>query len=253
MEKESVNGNNKNKTSLHKERSFTSGKNKHKLILIPIILLLTGILTLSLAAGQATAQPAINGNILYAKAISTLGSSSSGLSLNGNLTMIGSTSLNGNLTLSTAESVILGSPLIQSGTLNITADKIEIGKPSNENGIITMNGDSSNPTTVDIYGNILIGDPTTANGVFMNTTEYYQYIESNGPGYIGSIDNNNTLWVNSSTAIRVFQGTLYINFSSGASMLALINSTHAWIFPPWGPIYDLSSYGGVAIANDVKC
>nr|MDO8079405.1 hypothetical protein [Candidatus Freyarchaeota archaeon] len=243
-----MNGNNKNKLSLHKGRtSLFSGKTKYILILIPAILLLTGILAISLAAGQATALPASNNCIpINANTVSTLGSSSSGgLSLNGNLTTIGSSTLNGNLTLTDASQVILGSPLIQSGALNITADKIEIGKPSNQDGTITMDGNEANPSTVDLYGNILIGDPTTANGMFMNVTEYYQKIESQGPGYVGSIGSNQTFPTNSSTALRVFEGTIYLNFTATFIMVAL-NSTHLTFNLFGTTVFDLSGYDGVA-------
>ncbi|WXG41136.1 MAG: hypothetical protein WED07_10255 [Candidatus Freyarchaeum deiterrae] len=232
----------KGKTRLFK------GKTKYILLLIPAILLLTGILATTLAPSHVTAMPSSTNNptgfSLNANTVSTLAGSSGGMSINGNLTTNGSTLLNGNLNLTNAQQVTLGSPLIQLGAMNITADKIEIGKPSNQNGSILMSG---NPSTVDLYGNILVGDPTTANGMYMNVTNFNQTIESQGVGYIGSIGTNSTLPVNTNTAIKVLQGTVYIG-TFPSTPLMTINSTNCTIL---GLTVSLENYSGIANASQI--
>lgn len=255
-EKKEVDRTNRKNTTHHKEKQrFLRGKTKHLLLISSAILFLTCILTLPLASGQnqtitipltcgqiqTNTLPQINnantkGDTLTLTNQITLGSIiTNGMSLVGSMTTIGDTELNGLLNISSFDQLILG-PLITNGTQNITADKIEIIKPTYAGNTITLTGTPSNPTIVNICGNIIIGKEwgtePTAYEISMNITNFYQYVESHSAGWIGDYlengkDLTNDLPLNTKDAIKVHQGTLYLYGTMlGMSVYTTINSTH---------------------------
>ncbi|MEM2145333.1 MAG: hypothetical protein QW279_08225, partial [Candidatus Jordarchaeaceae archaeon] len=176
---------NSKETTHLKRTHFFNSKTKHLSLLIPIILLLTSILTISLAASQATALPSANIGIpLNANTVSTINSS------------VGSKALIGS---------------------NLT-----------------------NPTVMDINGNILMGEHSPDKLVYMNMTNYYQLIESNGTGFIGTgytgpeSTNNNTLPLYTSDCIRVPEGNGYLLvYDAGSDKIYVgikFNYTHAVLY-----------------------
>ncbi len=180
-------GNNKNDTGHYKGRKrFFSGKTKHILMLLSAILLLTSVLTLSLAASQAAALPVSNGYItLNANTVSTQGVSSK------------------------SDTSLVGSNL-------------------------------TNPAIMDIRGNILMGEHSPDKVISTNMTTYYQLIESNGTGFIGTgytgpdSSDNNTLPLWPSDCIRVPQGNGYLLiYDEGSDKIYVgikFNHTHAVIY-----------------------
>jgi hypothetical protein len=204
---EKLEGNNRNNTTHKRKLPLFRGKTKHILLLIPAILILTCILTLPLASGQnqtittplaysqiqANALPQTNsinskGDILTLANLTTLGSTTgSGIPLTiiGSMTVTGNSTLNGDLDISNAQKVILGSPLIANGTMTLTGDKIELGKPCKSGGTITILGNSIWPAENKANGTLYVGNKNTGSEVYFNITNYYQYVESHGGGYIG--------------------------------------------------------------------
>ncbi|MGQ9720934.1 MAG: hypothetical protein ACUVXA_06375 [Candidatus Jordarchaeum sp.] len=201
------------------------GKTKHILILLPAILLLTCFLALPLTESQVQAiaplhPNSINSNDILSnggistntKLTTTLNSpSSGGMSLTGSMTVTGDSILNGNLTLSNAQQVILGSPLFATGTMTLTGDKIELGAPCKSGGSITILGNSTSPAVNTANGTLHVGNKNTGSEVYFNITNYYQYVESYGGGYIGDWNNqSNDLIIPNSNTIKVHSGELHI-------------------------------------------
>ena len=252
MEIESVNeNNNKNKTTPPKTHAkFFNGRTKRILILLSTVLILTCIIAIPLAQRQnqpitLTLTNNVNPNSdisIKETPLMTLGSTSSGsMSLVGNMITIGDTELSGLLNISRFDQIVLG-PLTTNGTQNISADKIEINKPGYAGDTITLTGNPSNPTIVNICGNIIIGkewgtDPSSYE-ISMNITDFYQYVESHSTGWIGDYlengeidDLTNDLPLNTKDAIKVHQGTLFIYsymyvLGIKVESWVTINSTH---------------------------
>ena len=226
-------GNNRNGTAHRRKLRLFRNKTKHILLLLPAILILTCILALPLALGQnqtltipmaygqiqANALPQTNsinskGNILTLANPITLGSTTSNgvsLTVDGSMTVTGDSILNGDLSISSAQQVILGSPLYANGTMTLTGDKIELGKPTSSGGSITIHGNIISPAVNTVKGNLTIGNTATGSEVYLNATNYYQYVNSFGGGVIGDYNNNsNDIPLLNNDIIRVYSGLIQI-------------------------------------------
>ena len=162
------------------------------------------------------------------------------MSLTGSMTVTGDSILDGALTLTDAEQVILGSPLFSTGTMTLTGDKIELGKPCRAGGLITIQGTDASPAENIVNGTLNVGNINTGSEVYFNITNYYQYIESQGGGYIGDWNGrSNDFIVPNSAEIRVYSGELYIYGEDVPSPnpLAPIYEIEIWINHDWFHIY----------------
>ncbi|MEM3585809.1 MAG: hypothetical protein QXO71_00685, partial [Candidatus Jordarchaeaceae archaeon] len=269
-----MDGTNINKIVHHKGKPrLLRGKTKYLLLAFSAILLLTCFLAIPITKTQYPTyilpQAGNENNI-----ITTSGTSSNSLSLTGNMTTIGNTTINGLLNVSQFGEMIIG-PLNTTGSQNITASSIEINKPTYAGDTITLTGNTSNPTNVIMSGNINIGQ-RYGSRVFMNMSNFYQYVNSNGSGYIGTVGNDNDLPLNTKDCIRVIKGTL--NLFGWVELLGfetiifiVIHITNRsitfeplgdalWLIPGIGPILDfimtfridLTKYGGVANVSYLK-
>ncbi|MEM2144633.1 MAG: hypothetical protein QW279_04680, partial [Candidatus Jordarchaeaceae archaeon] len=267
---------NRNKTTYQKGKPrLLRGKTKHILLAFSAILILTCILAIPLTTSQYQTyilpQTNSENNI-----ITTVGgTSSNSLSLTGNMTTIGNTTINGLLNVSQFEKMITG-PLTTTGSQNITASSIEINKPTTAGDTITLTGTTSNPTNVIMCGNINIGQSSGNKRVFMNMSNFYQYVNSNGSGYIGTVGNDNDLPLNTKDCIKVIKGTLnlfgwveLLGFETPIFIVIHITNRSItfeplgdalWLIPGIGPILDfiltfridLTKYGGVANVSYLK-
>nr|MDO8082197.1 hypothetical protein [Candidatus Freyarchaeota archaeon] len=247
-------GNNRNNTAHRRKLRLFRGKTKHILLLIPAVLILTCILALPLASGQnqtltiplaygqiqANALPQTNsinskGDILTLANPITLGSTTNNgvpLTVIGSMTVTGDSILNRDLDISNAQQVILGSPLYASGTMTLTGNTIELGKPCESGGTITIEGNSTWPAENKANGTLYVGNKNTGSEVYFNITNYYQYVESYGGGYIGDWnDQSNDIILPNSDIIRVYSGQIYI--FSVEPPAPLTNWIKVWINHDW--------------------
>nr|MDO8082046.1 hypothetical protein [Candidatus Freyarchaeota archaeon] len=265
-----MDGNSRNNTIHHKGKSrLLRGKTKHVLLALSAILILAFILAIPLASGQFGfyALPQANsidpsgGISIKDNQMITLGgtASSNGLSLVGNMTTIGDTTLNGLLNVSKFGQIVLG-PLTTTRSQNITADLIEINKKYSAGDTITLTGTPSNPSIVNLCGNINIGNESGDKEVFMNMDKFYQYVNSNSEGYIGTSRGSNDLPLNTLDAIKVTKGELHIFGMTEVLGIPLV-PTDIYIskdrilfvaldFIPYS--INLNRYGGVANVSYLK-
>ncbi|MEM3593125.1 MAG: hypothetical protein QXS27_00185, partial [Candidatus Jordarchaeaceae archaeon] len=229
------------------------GKTKRIIIIIPAILLLACFLALPLLSSIQATTP-LNSNTINPYSTLSNGYPTSNtklatllnspanpsMSLTGNMTVTGNNTLNGNLSLTNAQQVVLGSPLYANGTMTLTGDKIELGKTCTAGGNITILGNTTSPAINAVNGTLNVGNKNTGSEVYFNITKYYQYVESQGGGYIGDWNNqSNDLVVPNSNAIRVKSGELYLYGEDVPSPnpLAPIYSIKIWIDHNWFNIY----------------
>ena len=251
-----------NTTNHRRKSKLLRGKTKHILLALAAILFLTCILVIPLTSAKFQAYPILANS--ENNMITTLeGTSSNGMSLVGNMTTIGNTTLNGLLEVSQFQNIILG-PLTTTGSQNITASSIEINKPTTAGDTITLTGSPSSTTKVTMTGNINIGQSGNYKRVSMNMSNFYQYVNSNGTGYIGTVGNDNDLPLNTKDCIKVTKGALSL-FGwvelLGFETLIFIRieiTPHTIKFEPLGSqlllayTINLDRYGGVANVSYLK-
>ncbi|WXG39415.1 MAG: hypothetical protein WED07_01045 [Candidatus Freyarchaeum deiterrae] len=237
----------RNSTTHTRKTRLFGGRTKHTLLALSAIIFLTCILVIPLASGkiQAYALPQTSSTNpssgIALKSNPPQGQSGTdGLSFIGNMTVNGNTTLNGNLAVSNAQQVILGSPLMANGTMNITGDAILLGEPTNSGGSIIIGGNSTWPAVNSANGSLSVGNYNTGSRVYFNITDYYQYVDCKEGGYIGTtVSGVNALTLLSSDAIRVNTGELYIHSEWPNT---LISSIDIWITHDWFNITAVGLY-----------
>jgi hypothetical protein len=218
-EGEKLEENSRNNTTHHKAKtSLFKGRTKHILLALPAILILACILAIPLASNQfkVYALPQANGanpsGGISAMGGTTQTTNNDGLSFLGNMTVNGNTTLTGNLSITNSQQVVLGSPLIANGLLNLTGSEIEEGKPTSTGGNITILGNSTSPAWNVVEGNFIVGNTTTGTDeAYFNVTNFYQYVNSTGGGFLGDYNNqSNVMTLPNNDVIRVTSGQVTI-------------------------------------------